>query len=169
MLNTSNRNNAENGVSALREALGSFPALPLAAEKSPRQVMTDWLTSGELPAGLSLGDECELRDPASASGAIVRCRRQELESEEIREHLRGGKQVFQLGLNFDERIGFVLGEDLVIRKLQFFDVVTDELDASQPDSAAAELDARFALMTLELERVLGKLDEWFGLPRPADA
>ena len=92
--------------------------------------MTDWLTSGDLPAGLGLSDECELRDPANAGGAVVRCRHQELESDEIREHLRGGKQVFQLGLEFDERIGFVLGEDLVVRKLKFFDVVTDDLEHS---------------------------------------
>jgi predicted metal-dependent hydrolase len=35
--------------------------------------------------------------------------------------------------------------------------------------AAAEADASFALLTLELERLLAKLEEWFGLPRPADA
>lgn len=169
VLDTSSRKAAENCLTSVRDALGSFPAVPLAPEQAPRQLMTDWLSGGELPAGLTLADECELRDPASATGAVVRCRRQDLESDEVKEHLRGGKQVFQLGLNFDERIGFVLGEDLVLRKLRFFDVVTDELDQTQADSAAAELDARFALMTLELERLLGKLEEWFGLPRPADA
>jgi recombination associated protein RdgC len=168
VFDTSSRKAAEQALTTLREAMGSFPAVPLAPEKSPRQIMTDWLTSGDLPAGLSLSDECELRDPANAGGAVVRCRHQELESDEIREHLRGGKQVFQLGLEFDERIGFVLGEDMVIRKLKFFDVVTDDLDHAQADSAAEEMDARFALMTLELERLLGKLDEWFGLPRPED-
>jgi recombination associated protein RdgC len=55
-----------------------------------------------------------------------------------------------------------------VRKLKFFDVVTDDLEHSQADSVAEEMDARFALMTLELERLLGKLDEWFGLPRPDD-
>jgi recombination associated protein RdgC len=169
VFDSSSRKAAENALTALREALGSFPALPLAPEKSPRQIMTDWLTSGDLPAGLALSDECELRDPANAGGAVVRCRHQELESDEIREHLRGGKQVFQLGLEFDERIGFVLGEDLVIRKLKFFDVITDELDHSQADSVAEEMDARFALMTLELERLLDRLDTWFGLPRPDGA
>jgi recombination associated protein RdgC len=168
VFDTSSRKAAEQALTTLREAMGSFPAVPLAPEKAPRQIMTDWLTSGDLPAGLSLSDECELRDPANAGGAVVRCRHQELESDEIREHLRGGKQVFQLGLEFDERIGFVLGEDMVIRKLKFFDVVTDDLDHAQADSAAEEMDARFALMTLELERLLGKLDEWFGLPRPED-
>ena len=35
-----------------------------------------------------------------------------------------------------------------------------------PESAAAEMDANFALMALEYERLLGKLEEWFKLPRP---
>jgi recombination associated protein RdgC len=97
-----------------------------------------------------------------------RCRRQDLDAEEVKEHLRNGKQVFLLGLTFDDRISFVLGEDLVIRKLKFLDVVMDELGDSQQD-AAAEMDASFALLTLELERLLGKLEEWFGLPRPKES
>ena len=62
----------------------------------------------------------------------------------------------------------MLGEDLVIRKLRFLDQVLDELKETDADSAAAELDSRMALMTLEVERLLGKLDEWFRLPRPTD-
>jgi recombination associated protein RdgC len=165
VLDTASRKNAENALTQVREALGSFPAVPLAPEEGPRALMTDWLTTGKLPGGLVLGDECELRDPATATGAIARCRRQDLDAEEVKEHLRNGKQVFQLGLVFDDRISFVLGEDLVLRKLKFLDTVLDELGDGQQD-AAAEMDARFALLTLELERLLGKLEEWFGLPRP---
>jgi recombination associated protein RdgC len=166
VIDSSSRKSAENGVTQIREALGSFPAVPLAPEESPRALMTDWLATGNLPGGLTLGDEVELRDPATATGAIARCRRQDLESEEVREHLRNGKQVFQLGLTFDDRMTFVLGEDLVVRKLKFLDVVLDEMGDNPHDSPAAEMDARFALLTLELERLLGKLDEWFKLPRP---
>jgi len=168
VLDTSSRKSAENALTQVREALSSFPAVPLAPEEGPRVLMTDWLATGNLPAGLALGDECELRDPATATGAIARCRRQDLDSEEVKEHLRNGKQVFQLGLTFDDRMSFVLGEDLVVRKLKFLDVVLDEMGDSHQD-AAAEMDARFALLTLELERLLAKLEEWFGLPRPADA
>ncbi|MEO7068664.1 MAG: recombination-associated protein RdgC [Rhodanobacter sp.] len=168
VLDTSSRKSAENALTEVREALGSFPAVPLAPEEGPRVLMTDWLATGNLPAGLALGDECELRDPATATGAIARCRRQDLDAEEVKEHLRNGKQVFLLGLTFDDRISFVLGEDLIIRKLKFLDVVMDEMGDSHTD-AQAELDASFALMTLELERLLGKLEEWFGLPRPADS
>jgi len=166
-LDTASRKSAEAGVTQLREALGSFPAVPMAAEESPRALMTDWLIRGKLPAGLVLGDECELRDPAE-TGATVRCRRQDLETDEVREHLKSGKQVFQLGLIFEDRIGFVLGEDLTVRKLRFLDQVQDELGETDRDSSVAELDAVFTLMTLELERLLQKLEQWFGLPRPSD-
>ncbi|MDE1893954.1 MAG: recombination-associated protein RdgC [Pseudomonadota bacterium] len=167
VIDSASRKSAENALTQLREALGSFPAVPLAPEEAPRVLMTDWLANGNLPAGLTLGDECELRDPATATGAIARCRRQDLDAEEVKEHLRNGKQVFLLGLTFDDRISFVLGEDLVIRKLKFLDVVMDELGDSQQD-AYAEMDAGFALLTLELERLLGKLEEWFAVPRPKD-
>lgn len=167
VVDSASRKAAEDSVGQVREALGRFPATPMAAEESPRALMTDWLISGKLPPGLVLGDECELRDPAEA-GAVVRCRRQDLESDEVREHLKSGKQVFQLGLEFDERIRFVLGEDLVVRKLRFLDVVLDQLDKDGIESAQAELDASFALMTLELKRLFGRLEEWFGLPRPGD-
>lgn len=166
VLDTASCKAAEACLTALREALGSFPALPLAGSETPRALMTGWLGSGKLASGLDFGDECELRDPAG--GAIVRCRHQELESSEVREHLKRGKQAFQLGLIFERRIGFVLGEDLAIRKLRFLDVVQDALDADGRDSAQAELDARFALMSGELEKLLQGLSEWFVLHRPGD-
>jgi recombination associated protein RdgC len=165
VIDTASRKLAEAVVSQLREALGRFPATPMAPSDSPRSLMTDWLVGGKLPPGLGWGDECELRDPVEA-GAIVKCRRQDLESDEVREHLKSGKQVFQLGLELDQRMAFVLGEDLTIRKFRFLDVVLDEIGEETSESAQQELDARFALMSLETKRLLEKLDEWFGLPRP---
>lgn len=167
VLDTASRKAAEDVVQQLRQALGSFPALPMTAEESPRTLMTEWLIRGKLPPGLEWGDECELRDPTE-SGAVVRCRHQDLETDEVREHLKSGKQVFQLGLIFDDRIGFVLGEDLCIRKLRFLDQVREQLDESAAESAQAELHASFTLMALELDRLLQNLEKWFGLSRPDD-
>jgi len=166
VLDTASRKNAEEALSLVRDALGSFPAVPLAPENGPRVLLTDWLANGTLPTGLALGDECELRDPSSATGAVSRSRRQDLEGEEIKEHLRQGKQVFQLGLVFDERLSFVLGEDLVVRKLRLLDVVLEDLERAEHADVASEADAQFALLTHELGRLLAKLGEWFGLPRP---
>jgi recombination associated protein RdgC len=166
-VDTASRKAAEGFLTVLRETLESFPAVPPDPEESPRSMMTGWLTGAKLPEGLVLGDECELRDPADR-GAIVRCRRQDLESAEVREHLKSGKQVAQLGLIMDERVSFVLGEDFVVRKLKFLDAVNEELETSEREDAKTELDARFALMTLTLKPMWARLDEWFRLGRPSE-
>src|SRR5690606_31165892 len=109
-VDTSSRKSAENLVSELRHALGSFPAVPVNAETSVRAILTGWLAGEPLPPGLSLGDECELKDPVDG-GAVVRCSKHELQSDEIRKHLESGKQVTKLALVLDDHVGFVLGED----------------------------------------------------------
>jgi recombination associated protein RdgC len=163
-VDTSSRKNAENVVSEVRRALGSFPALPLNSEVSPRAVLTGWIAGEKLPKGVALGDECELRDPADR-GAIVKCQRQELQGEEIAKHLESGKQVARIALSFDANVSFVLGEDLVVRKLKFLDGAVDELESSERESVAAELDARFALMSAELKRVFAMMEKAFKLSR----
>ncbi len=156
-VDTSSRKTAENLVSELRHALGSFPALPLNAEASVRAILTGWLAGEPLPPGLSLGDECELKDPVDG-GAVVRCSRHELQVDEIRQHLEAGKQVTRLALVLDDHVGFVLGEDLVLRKLKFLDGAVDQLEGTEADGVAAELDARFALMSGELKRLFAVLE-----------
>ena len=115
IVESSSRKAAENVVSEIRHALGSFPALPVNAEVAPRSVLTGWIAGEPLPEGLSLGDECELKDAAD-KGAVVKCQRQELQGDEIGKHLEAGKQVTRLALTLDDHVSFVLGEDLVVRK-----------------------------------------------------
>ncbi len=157
-VDASSKKTAENLVSELRHALGSFPALPLNAEVSARAVMTGWIAGEPLPGGLSLGDECELKDPVDG-GAVVRCSRHELQADEIRKHLEAGKQVTRLGLVLDDHVSFVLGEDLVVRKLKFLDGAVDQLENTEADGLHAELDARYALMAGELKRLFAVLEQ----------
>ena len=161
VVDTASRKVAEVEVTQLREALGSFPAVPLVPEEGPRVTMTSWLATGKLPTGLALGNECELRDLSSTAGARWKGKNADLESEEVGEHLRNGMQVFSLGLIFENRISFVLSEDLVIHKVRLMDEVLDE----QGDNEQS-LDSDFILMTLELGRLLVRLESIFKLPRP---
>ncbi len=147
----SSRKTAAEVASELRAAMGSFPALPLSAETSPRAVLTGWLAGEPLPPGLTLGEECQLADPIEG-GAAVRCVRQEIRSEEIDKHLEAGKQCTHLALNLDDHLSFVLGEDLIIRKLKFLDGAVEQLD-DNIDDHRAELDAQFALMATEIRRL----------------
>jgi recombination associated protein RdgC len=157
VVDTSSRKSAENVVSEIRHALGSFPALPLNAEVAPRAVLTGWIAGEPLPDGLSLGDECELKDAAD-KGAVVKCQRQELTGDEIGKHLESGKQVARLALTLDDHASFVLGEDLVLRKFKLLDGAVDSLESTERDDIHAELDARFALMSAELKRLFSVLE-----------
>ena len=163
-VDTSSRKSAEAVVSEIRRALGSFPALPVNAEVAPRAILTGWVAGDPLPDGLSLGDECELRDPAD-TGAIVKVQRMELSGEEIAKHLEAGKQVTRLALVLDDHVSFVLGEDLVVRKFKLLDGAVDQLESSDRDDVAAELDARFALMAGEFKRLFAVLEKAFKLSK----
>lgn len=156
-VDTSSRKTAEAVVSDVRHAMGSFPALPLNAEVAPRSILTSWIAGEPLPEGLSLGDECEMRDPTD-HGAIVKCQHQELQSDEIAKHLEAGKQVTRLALTLDDHLSFVLGEDLIIRKLKFLDGVVDQLESNEREDMRAELEARFALMSAEVRRLFLTLE-----------
>lgn len=144
----------------LRKTLDSLPVAPPRVRQSVAAVMTAWLAEGQAPAGFSLGDVCELREGGD-TGGVVRCRGQNLTGDEIRVHLEAGKQVTRLGLIWQDRVEFVLDEALVIRRLQFRDVVRESLQDAA-DSPEALFDAEFALMTGELALLLPRLLELFG-------
>jgi len=151
----------EEVTGTLRETLGSLSIAPPRVQQSPAAVMTAWLVEGVAPAEFALGDICELREGGEAGG-VVRCRGQDLTSEEIRAHLEAGKQVTRLGLIWNERLAFVLDEALIVRRLQFLDVVRESLLETAADSPEAVFDAEFALMTGELAFLLPRLLELFG-------
>lgn len=161
-VDTSSRKAAEGLLSELREGMGSFPAVPVNAEVAPRSVLTGWLAGEPLPEGLVLGDECELRDPVD-KGAVVKASRQELGAEEIGKHLEAGKQCTKLALILEDHLSFVMGDDLVVRKLKFLDGAVEALENTDRDSQRAELDARYALMVGELRRLFAVLRAAFKL------
>lgn len=142
----------------LRRSLGSLPIEPWSVRESPAAVMSGWLRDEALPPGFVLTDECELRD----ADGVVRCRGQELLSDEIRSHLDAGKQVTRLGLVWRDRLSFVLAEDLAIRRLRFLDLVQEELDELDSDDAAALFDAECSLMIGELRQLLPDIQAAFG-------
>ena len=166
-VDTSSRKTAEAVASEIRRALGSFPAIPPNAEVAPRSVLTGWIAGEPLPDGLALGEECELKD-AMEGGAVVKAQNQDLLSDEIAKHLEAGKQVTKLALNLDDHLSFVLGEDLVVRKLKFLEGAVDQLESTEREDLHAELDARFALLAGEVRRLFLVLESALKLSR-ADA
>lgn len=151
---------AEELLSVLRETLGSLRVRPLAVAKAPSAVMTRWL-EGTPDAGFSLGDECELKEPVD-NGGIMRGRRIDLASAEVRSHLDAGMQVAKLAVAWQERIGCLLCDDLVFRRLRFLDLVMEEAADTAADDALTRFDADFALMGMELARFIPAVIGAFG-------
>ncbi|MFL1455353.1 recombination-associated protein RdgC [Marinobacter sp. GN3S48] len=153
---------AEDLASFLRKSLGSLPVRPPAVEQAPAFTFTGWLNeSVDLPSTIELGSECELKDP-SEDGGVVRCKGLDLQADEIRNHLDAGMQVTKLAVSWDDSLSFVLDEELGIRRLKFGDTLQEKLDDVDADDAAARFDAAFALMTLELARLIPGLLEALG-------
>lgn len=159
-VDTSSRRTGENVMSDIRGLLGSFPAMPLNPEVAPRSILTGWIAGEDMGGDLSLGEEAELKDPAEG-GAQVKVKAQELRSDEIDKHLDSGKQVTKLALVKNDDIAFVLGDDLIIRKLKFLDGSLDKLDHGDDDGRRAELDARFVLQSAELNLLFATLERAF--------
>ena len=152
---------AEQLTGLLRESLGSLPIAPVSVTSSPSDSMTAWLAAGDPPAGFAIEDECDLREPGS-DGAIVRVRRHDLDTAEIRAHLDAGMRVTRLALGFDDRLSLVVDENLLVKRLRFRDVVQDEAAGVHADTDAERFDGDFAIMSLELTRLLPRLVEAFG-------
>lgn len=151
---------AEELLSTLRETLGSLRVKPLAVNSAPASIMTRWLETGCAP-GFELGDECELKEPVD-NGGIMRGRRIDLASAEVRSHLDAGMQVAKLAVEWQERIGCILCDDLGIRRLRFLDLVMLEASDAETDDALSRFDADFALMGMELARFIPALVEAYG-------
>jgi recombination associated protein RdgC len=151
---------AEELLSALRETLGSLRVKPLAVNRAPSSVLTDWVESRP-PEGFSLGDECELKEPVD-NGGVMRGRRIDLASAEVKSHLDAGMQVAKLAVEWRERIGCILCDDLGIRRLRFLDLIIDEAADVEADDALARFDADFALMAMELARFIPEVTEAYG-------
>lgn len=150
-IDTTSRKQAEAAVSEIRSALGSFPAMPLNAERSMSVLATSWLAGEPLPEGFVLGEEVELDDGGGGEG--WKGVRADLTSDEVVKHLEAGKRVVRVGLVYQDRVAFTIGEDLVIRKFRLTDVAMEQLGGFEAEDLAAELDARYCLAAAEIRRL----------------
>jgi recombination associated protein RdgC len=152
---------AEVLVSQLRTTLGRLPATPLQTQHAPASVMTRWLNGEGLPRDFVPGAECVLKHP-DPDGGIVTCRHQDLDSPEVRNHLRSGKQVVRLALQWRERLSCVIQDDLSIKRLKFEDVVRDAAADTEADDPVSRFDLDFSLLVLELAEFLPALVDALG-------
>ncbi|MCK2122146.1 recombination-associated protein RdgC [Pseudomonas sp. PNPG3] len=156
LVNSASPARAEDLLSTLREVLGSLPVRPITVKIAPTATLTDWLKTQSPAEHFYVLDECELRDTAD-DGGTVRCKRQDLTSEEIRMHLSTGKVVTQLSVAWQDKLSFVLDDKMVIKRLRFNDLLQEQAEQDGGEEAAQQFDASFTLMMMTFAEFLPEL------------
>jgi recombination associated protein RdgC len=154
-IDASSQAKAEEVLECLRQTFDHFPLALLRTVRSPVSAMADWL-AGEPAANFSVDQDCELRSIREEK-STVRYAHHPLDGGEIKDHLTAGKMPVKLALTFADRVSFVLTDKFELKRLDFLDVVREEID--NEDDAGVLFDAEFALMTSELERLIPALIE----------
>ncbi|MEE9647881.1 recombination-associated protein RdgC [Enterobacter soli] len=140
---------AENALALVRKALGSLPVVPLTMETPVELTMTEWVKTGALPAGFAIGDRAQLK-AILEDGGVINCNKQDLLCDEIANHLDAGKLVTKLGLDWQKRIQFVLGDSYDLTGIKFSDELQDQNDDIDREDVAQRVSADIILMASEL-------------------
>ena len=126
---------ADELIETLRDTLGSLAVQPLQTERSPSAAMSAWLALGDAPLRFTIDQDLELQ-AADQTKATIRYTRYPLEAREIRQHLTAGMYASRLGLTWNDRISFVLTEQLQVKRLEFLAI--DKEPAQENEQRAAQ-------------------------------
>jgi recombination associated protein RdgC len=148
---------ADELVTLLVQGLPGLALSLIDTQISPGAAMAEWLVSQEAPPGFSVDRECELK-AADESKAVVRYARHRLDTDEVRQHIEGGKMPTRLALTWNDRVSFVLTEGLQLKKLAFLEGVLEGASPGKDDG----FDADVAIATGELQKALPELLEALG-------
>ena len=148
---------ADEVVTMLVRSLAGLSVTLINTQMSPQSAMASWLMTQESPAAFSVDRECELK-AADESKSVVRYVRHPLDTDEVKQHVEGGKLPTRLALTWEGRVSFSLTEALQLKKITFLEGVFEGTSAEKDEG----FDADVAIATGELRKLLPDLFEALG-------
>lgn len=142
---------AEEALSIIRDALGSFPAIPFGAALSEMApVASQWLTDGDYPEeGLSVESECTIK---GNDGETIQCKKIDLYSDQVVAHVKSGRFVTKIALGINDEAMFVLDEKFSFGRIKSMETLNGTL-ADAIESAEGDPE-REIFLQLQIEAAL---------------
>lgn len=166
IVDATSQTRAEQVINALRKAIGTLPVKPLHADIAPASVFAEWMRKpNSLPAGLVLGERCELKSNKDAS-ATVRFNAVDLHQEEILAHLENDMYPSRLNLSWQDELDFDIAEDMTFKRLKALDLLAEKQDDLEGDDAFEELQAHILLQAGLIRSLLDTLTEPLAIKAP---
>lgn len=126
----------------------------LQTKTAPAALMAQWLLDGDTDySGFSLGGETELK-AADGTKSTVRYTRHSLDRSEVVDHIKAGKAVQHLSLDFKERVAFTLTQGLRLKRISLLDLAYEGRSEAHGDEA---FDADVALACGEIRLLVPAL------------
>jgi recombination associated protein RdgC len=144
---------AEPVVQALVDVMADLghvlPLSPISTSLAPATAMAEWLTTQQPPEGFSIDRDLELKH-SGEDRSVVRYARHNLALDEIGQHIQEGKLPAQLAMTWNDKVSFVLTEQLAIRRI-------DIRGVEEAPRGEDGFDADAAIATAELSGLLPQL------------
>lgn len=138
-------------IETTQEAGSMIPLELLQTQQSPSASMSQWLLAKEAPDAFTVDRDLELRS-ADEEKSAVRYARHNLEIDEVVEHIKSGKVPTQVAMTWNDRVSFVLGADMSLKKIELLEEVFSE--ATDDDFG---FDGDVAISTGELAKLIPDL------------
>lgn len=162
VVNSSSRSKAEDLLALLRKCLGTLRVTSFSPSVAPDETMTNLIVEQNLPEVFSMGHGAKLSgigDHAPQIG-MKNC---DLNSEEVKAHIDAERYVTRLSLEYDNCMSFDVCDDLSIKAIKYFDVLTEQNDDIDKDDIKCRLEADLLLMSSETNRMINDVLAIFSL------
>lgn len=149
IVDSSSFKQAEDILALLRKEMGTLALTPYASDTPLEKTLTKWVKESLSFPPIILGDEIELKDAVEDS-IVVKCKNQEINSQEIFVHIDSGKQISKLKLLDERGVSFILNRDYTLKRIKFDNAILDKNEDFLPEESNAKLEADFMLMISQL-------------------
>lgn len=104
-------------------------------------------TSAERAEGWALGEFCQLESPCGNDG-VIKVSKVDLDSDEIQQHLEGGRICSALSIARTGQLAMQLQDDLALKKIKFDDALLEQADSGDDEASRFDADAHILIPAL---------------------